>query len=162
MTTVLQVPAGDPRLVRLATEQQQELAVRYAETPDHGYAQPPLDPDAIWLLLLTPDGRPAGCVAVQPLAHTVPGAPAEVGEIKRLYVAPDDRGQGLSRLLMAEAETQAARAGYRSLQLETGLRQPEALALYRHLGYTTIAPYGHYRDSPLSVCLHKVLTPSAG
>ena len=161
MTTVLQVPADDPRLVRLARAQQEELAQRYAENPDHGYAQPPLHPDAIWLLLLAADGEAVGCVAVQPLAHTVPGAPPEVGEVKRLYVAPPARGRGRSRVLMAEAEALAAEAGFRELQLETGLRQPEALALYRGLGYTDIAPYGHYRDSPLSVCLTKTLAPPA-
>ena len=132
MTTVLQVPADDPRLVRLARAQQEELAQRYAENPDHGYAQPPLHPDAIWLLLLAADGEAVGCVAVQPLAHTVPGAPAEVGEVKRLYVAPTRpaaaAGPGCS---WPRRRRSRRRPGSGRLQLETGLRQPEALALYR-------------------------------
>jgi GNAT superfamily N-acetyltransferase len=160
VTTVLPVLGDDPRLVGLAIAQQQEVALRYAENPEHGFAQPPLSPATIWLLLLGDDGTALGCVAVQPVAHTLPGAAADVGEIKRLYVDPVARGRGLSRALMTEAEQVAGHAGYRALQLETGLRQPEAVALYRNLGYEQIDPYGHYRDSPESVCFRKTLPPA--
>jgi GNAT superfamily N-acetyltransferase len=158
---VLPVPGDDPRLVGLATAQQQEVARRYAENPEHGFAQPPLSPATIWLLLLGDDGTALGCVAVQPAAHTLPGAAPDVGEIKRLYMDPAARGRGYSRTLMTEAEQVAGRAGFRALQLETGLRQPEAMALYRRLGYEQIEPYGHYRDSPESVCFRKTLPPAA-
>lgn len=161
MTTVLPVPGDDPGLVRLATEQQRELARRYAQNPEHGFAQPPLSPETIWLLLLGDDSAPLGCVAVQSLSHTLPGAAHDAGEIKRLYVKPAARGQSHSLTLMTEAELVAWRAGYRTLQLETGLRQPEALALYRRLGYDEVAPYGHYRDSLESVCFRKTLPPAA-
>lgn len=161
MTTVLPVPDDDPRLAGLATAGQQEVALRYAENPEHGFAQPPLSPATIWLLLLGDEGAALGCVAVQPVSHTLPGAADDVGEVKRLYVDPAARGRGHSRTLMTEAEQVAGRAGYRALQLETGLRQPEAIALYRNLGYEQIDPYGHYRDSPESVCFHKTLPPAA-
>jgi len=45
--------------------------------------------------------------------------------------------------------------------LETGLRQPEAIALYESLGYRRREPYGRYRDSPLSVCLERDLPAGA-
>jgi GNAT superfamily N-acetyltransferase len=84
------------------------------------------------------------------------------GEVKRLYVLPPARGRGLSRELMAAAELSAADAGYRALQLETGLRQPEAVALYERSGYHRVPPYGHYRDSPQSVCFRKSLPRPPG
>lgn len=158
MSTVLTVPADDPRLVGLATAQQQEIEQRYQDNASHGFVQPPLHPATLWLLLLDDDRSPIGCVAVQPLSHTLDCAAPDAGEIKRLYVAPPARGRGHSGELMVEAEQAAAQAGYRTLQLETGLRQPEALALYRGLGYREISPYGHYRDSPESVCFTKTLS----
>jgi putative acetyltransferase len=143
-------------LVLLVTAQQDELVARYGDSDDHGFLQPPLHPDTIWLLLVH-DGRPAGCAAVQPLSHTDPTATPQQGEVKRLYVAPDHRGQGLSKVLMDGLEAAARVAGYVGLQLETGLRQPEALALYRNTGWTQITPYGHYRNSVLSVGFAKSL-----
>ena len=156
MSELREVPAHDPQLVQLVTAQQDEVATRYGNIDDHGGAQPPLHADTIWLLLLH-DGQPAGCAALQPLSHTDPTAAPDTGEVKRLYVTPDHRGQGLSKMLMAGVEASARIAGYRDLQLETGLRQPEALALYRQSGWTQITPYGHYRSSALSVSFAKSL-----
>lgn len=151
-----EVRADDPELVAMVTAQQAEVAQRYDENPDHGFAQPPLHADTTWLVLRD-DGRALGCAAVQPLSHTLPGAAPDVGEVKRLYVVPGARGRGLSRVLMDAVEDTARGLGYRRLQLETGLAQPEALALYRDLGYLEIAPYGHYKNSPDSACFRKEL-----
>ncbi|HET8970706.1 MAG TPA: GNAT family N-acetyltransferase [Candidatus Nanopelagicales bacterium] len=157
MSAVLPVPADDPRLVALVPAQERELEQRYGPGADHGFAQPPLHADTRWLLLVDDDGGAAGCVAVQPLSHTLPGAAPTDGEVKRLYVLPAYRGHGHSRTLMVAVEDLAVRSGYRALQLETGLRQPEAVALYERSGYTRVAPYGHYRSSPQSVCFRKSL-----
>lgn len=78
-------------------------------------------------------------------------------EIKRMFVRARFRRQGLSRLVLAEVERTAAEAGVRRLVLETGLRQPEAIALYRASGYTDIPPFGYYAESPSSVPLGKSL-----
>lgn len=152
------VPAEDPRLRALVDAQVGELATRYADSPDHGFAQPPLHPGTVWLLLLRGD-LPIGCAALQPLTHTLPTADADVGEVKRLYVVPAERGRGMSRRLMTAVEQSARTAGYLAVQLETGLRQPEAVALYRGAGYQQIPAYGHYRTSAQSICFRKTLTP---
>lgn len=81
-------------------------------------------------------------------------------EIKRMYVAPLARGLGLARALLAELERTAAQAGRRRAVLETGLAQPEAIALYSSSGYTRIAPFGHYRNSPNCRCFAKVIAAS--
>ena len=59
--------------------------------------------------------------------------------------------------MLAALETRARNLGYHRLILETGLRQPEAMALYESAGYTELEPYGFYRTSPLSRCFEKLL-----
>ena len=78
-------------------------------------------------------------------------------EIKRLFVAARFRGRGLSRVIMRHLEAELEGDGISLLRLETGTRQPEALSLYRKLGYRERAPFGAYRSDPLSVFMEKRL-----
>lgn len=87
------------------------------------------------------------------LREVAPG----VGELKRMYVRPDHRGRGLSRLLLAALEDAARDLGYATLRLETGEPQPEAVGLYRSSGYHAIEPYGRYAGSPVNLCFEKVV-----
>lgn len=68
-------------------------------------------------------------------------------EIKRMFVLPSQRGRGFARAVLADLESAAARAGRRRMVLETGLGQPAAIGLYLSAGYTSMAPFGTYRDS---------------
>jgi putative acetyltransferase len=79
------------------------------------------------------------------------------GEIKRVFVLPEHRGKGLAGVIMAALETQLRREQYPLARLETGISQPEALALYRKLGYVERAPFGAYLPDPLSVFMEKRL-----
>lgn len=79
-------------------------------------------------------------------------------EIKRMYVRPAYQGRGLARLILAELERTAARAGVTRLILETGLAQPEAIALYQSAGYVAVPAFGYYAAEPDSVHLGKPLT----
>jgi putative acetyltransferase len=81
----------------------------------------------------------------------------EYGEIKRMYVQPAARGQGLARRLMDTLEQAARDAGCPLMVLETGPSQPEALALYAAHGFAQCGPYGGYPDDPYSVFMHKPL-----
>ncbi|HYZ83555.1 MAG TPA: GNAT family N-acetyltransferase [Bryobacteraceae bacterium] len=96
------------------------------------------------------DSGPAGCGALRTID-------AGVGEIKRMYVRPAERGRGVGRALLTAIEMEARSLGLRRLVLETGIRQPEAIALYRRAGFAPIDAFGEYVDSPLSVCLAKDL-----
>jgi GNAT superfamily N-acetyltransferase len=78
-------------------------------------------------------------------------------EVKRMYVLPSARGQGLARQLLAELELTAKRAGQHRIILETGSKQPEAEALYRSAGYTDVPAFGYYADYPNSIHLGKSL-----
>ncbi len=98
-------------------------------------------------------GEAVGCGAVR---RAEPG----VAEIKRMYVAPAARGRGVGRLILVALEEEARRLGARRLLLETGPRQPEAIALYERAGFTHIPLYGEYVHTPhpdLSVCMAKDL-----
>jgi GNAT superfamily N-acetyltransferase len=95
-------------------------------------------------------GRPVGCGAIRKIEEGV-------GEIKRMFVLPTARGQGVGRAVLAAVEDEARRLGLRRLLLETGERQSEALVLYERSGYARIPPFGEYVGSPLSICLGKDL-----
>lgn len=79
------------------------------------------------------------------------------GEIKRLFVHPEYRGQGASSALMTALESRALAAGMLFCRLEVGIHQPEALALYKGRGYREIAPFGDYHADPLSLFMEKQL-----
>ena len=96
------------------------------------------------------DDEPVGCGAFKEYA------PDSV-EIKRMFVQPAHRQRGVARAVLAELETWAAELGYASCVLETGKRQPEAIALYQRSGYAFTPNYGQYIGIDNSVCLRKVL-----
>lgn len=78
-------------------------------------------------------------------------------EVKRMYVDPDTRGKGIASLLLLELEKWAKELGYKHCVLETGLRQPEAIALYKKNNYTIITNYPPYEGIENSVCFRKAL-----
>jgi putative acetyltransferase len=84
------------------------------------------------------------------------------GEIKRVFVLDAYRGRGVSKRLMQELEAHLRSNGIHTARLETGIRQPEAIALYRRLGYVERGPYGTYASDPLSLFMEKNLADGAG
>ena len=128
----------------LVTAALAELAVRY-EHP--GGDDTPVDPaefeppDGAFLVAWL-DGRPAGCGGWR--SHRGD----RVAEVKRMYVAPEARGQGVALALLRALEESARQAGRKRMVLETGVRQPEAIALYGKAGYQRIEDFGFYRDAP--------------
>jgi GNAT superfamily N-acetyltransferase len=81
----------------------------------------------------------------------------EIAEIKRMYTPPDHRNKGIASLVLAELEKWAAELGFEKCLLETGLKQPEAIALYTKCGYALIPNYGQYAGIANSRCFEKVL-----
>jgi GNAT superfamily N-acetyltransferase len=79
-------------------------------------------------------------------------------EVKRMYVAPASRGQGIATAVLTALENWAAELSYRKCVLETGKKQPEAIALYRRQGYQIVPNYGQYKDVENSVCFEKELS----
>lgn len=163
---IVDVGYDHPEVRALVRRLWDDLTVRYAEDvvevdgPDGAdafHAEVDAERTAAPLgafLVARRDGRAVGCGALKPWAGD-----RTVGEIKRMYVDPAERGRGLARALLGRLVERAGRLGYRRLHLETGLRQPEAIALYESAGWTRIPPYGRYRDDALTVCFALDLVP---
>jgi putative acetyltransferase len=81
-------------------------------------------------------------------------------EIKRMYVRPDRRGAGIASKVLSELERWAREEGYEHSILETGVKQPEAIALYSRAGYKHIHNYPPYVEVKESVCMKKNLPDS--
>jgi len=79
-------------------------------------------------------------------------------EVKRMYVSPETRGQGIASLLLKELEKWTSELNFKNCILETGKRQPEAIALYTKNKYKVIPNYGQYKGMENSVCFKKELT----
>ncbi|EAQ67642.1 hypothetical protein MED121_16984 [Marinomonas sp. MED121] len=80
------------------------------------------------------------------------------GEIKRVFVAEEQRGKGLSKVIMSHLHQLLIQEGILSAKLETGISQPEAIGLYQSLGYQECGPFGGYQADPYSVFMEKNLT----
>jgi GNAT superfamily N-acetyltransferase len=144
------VPYDDPLAQYLVEQVQQEYVERYGDR-DAAVVEPAeFLPPAGAFLVAEVGGVPAGCGAWRAL-------PSAEAEIKRVYVEPAFRRQGLAQLIVAALEDGAARAGHRSIVLNTGQQQPEALALYARLGYSSVPGYGIYACAPDAVFLGKAL-----
>lgn len=83
------------------------------------------------------------------------GWASPAAEVKRMYVVAAARGAGFARQMLAFLERTAAERGARWVLLETGGKQPEAIALYRSAGYRDVPPFGYYAEWPLTVHLGK-------
>ena len=104
----------------------------------------------VHFLVAREQGRALGCGAF------VLGEAGQA-EMKRVFVAPAARGKGVARALMEALEREAAKLGVTLMQLETGIKQPEAIALYRKFGYAERGPFGSYQPDPLSLFMEKRL-----
>jgi len=143
-------PYDDPVARELVARVQAEYTERYGG-PDAAVVDPAefLPPVGLFLVAEV-DGVPAGCGAWR--VHG-PG----IVEVKRMYVGPSFRRLGLAQVLLDALELTAARAGHRAVVLNSGYRQPEALALYDRAGYGPVPGYGVYADAPGAVFLGKEL-----
>lgn len=106
-----------------------------------------LQPNVLFAVARNAEGAAVGCGAIV--------VTPQFGEVKRMFVHPSARGQGVAQRLLGMLETEALARGCRQFMLETGPSQPEAIGLYQRLGYSVRGPYGGYPDDPLSVFMEK-------
>jgi GNAT superfamily N-acetyltransferase len=78
-------------------------------------------------------------------------------EIKHMFVLKEFRGNGISKQILSELERIAKELNYKSIVLETGTKQPEAISLYRKYGYKEIECYGRHTKDATSVCFEKII-----
>ena len=167
--TIETVTWDDTRAIALRAAMDAEIGPRYQdklegisdEEAERLRAALAIDPGTITatVIALDSEGRSVGHAALRDLGEVLAGSPyAGSLEVKRVYVAPEARGTGLSRALMAELERLAADAGARRLILQTGDRQPEAVGLYERIGYTSIPIFPPYQAITFSQCFEKPVT----
>jgi len=118
---------------------------------DHAfYAQFNKIGDYKYAMVVYDNNAAIACGAVKPFdKHSM--------EVKRMYVPPVHRGKGIASLLLLRLENWAQELGYQNCVLETGKKQPEAIALYKKNGYQVTDNYGQYIGIENSVCFKKVL-----
>jgi putative acetyltransferase len=146
----LEVDPSEPEAVALIAALDADLLERYPGMPIFGIATAGFRAAGGLFLVGRIDGRSAVCGALRPID-------ADMVEVKRMFVRPEYRRRGLARAMLFRLEEHAAQCGYRTIRLETGEGQPEAIALYRAAGYRPIPCYGEYAPHPDSRCFEKSL-----
>jgi GNAT superfamily N-acetyltransferase len=130
----------DADVQRLANDQQVEIRARYGGKDEPGTHPSSADVSVV-VVARDDDGTALGCGALRELG-------GDVAEVKRMYVVPAARGQGVATAVLAALEAAALERGWRTLRLETGPLQPEAIGLYRGAGYREIGAFGGYAGDP--------------
>ncbi|WP_433385803.1 GNAT family N-acetyltransferase [Actinoplanes sp. CA-142083] len=130
---------GDPAVKALLVEVLDELSERYGGSGD----DTPIGDDDFTspngAFFVADDGeRLVGCAGWRRHGSTD-------AELKRMFTAKAARGRGLARRMLAAIEESAREAGCDRLILETGDKQPEAIALYESAGYARIEDFGYYK-----------------
>ena len=148
--TIEPARAASPDAAALVAELDGYLAGLYPPQSNHGLTIAQIEQPNVRFFVLRDAGRAIGCGAFV-------NVDAAYAEIKRMYVRPSHRGQRLGRRLLEFVEAQARDDGLLLARLETGIAQPEAIALYERSGYRRCAPFGDYALDPLSVFMEKSL-----
>jgi GNAT superfamily N-acetyltransferase len=156
---IRQVPFDHPDAVKLNDQVQAEYHVRYG---DGGDATPlaPEDfkpPNGIFLIAYDETDAPVATGGWRARDTNGAGNLDGDAEVKRMYVVDAARGRGLARRILTALEDDARAAGRIRMVLETGNKQPEAVALYTSSGYESCVKFGYYRFHEDSRCFAKAL-----
>ena len=144
---------SSPDVIRLITELNSELHATFPEPGANHFSltDEQVRPGDGAFLVAYLDDVPVGCGAVRRIDEST-------AELKRMYVAPQVRGQGIGRALVQALEREARRLGVSKVVLETGTRLTAAIGLYEAMGYARIPLFGEYLASPeTSLCFGKSL-----
>lgn len=150
--TPVAIAAEPPRqaeVVRLIEALDRYLGELYPAESNHLLDLASLEAPNARFFVARVEGRAVGCVALR-LAEGY-------GELKRMFVLPEARGRQVGRRLLERVEAELLAHGLDLLRLETGGRQPEAVALYRAAGFVERGPFGDYPNDPLSLFMEKRL-----
>lgn len=143
-------PPDSPVARALIAELDAVLEPLYPPKSRHGYSVEKLIQQEVAFFVAYLNGQPVGCGGVQLFGE-------EYAELKRMYVRPAFRGQGVGKRLLTHLQAYAYERGLRVLRLETGIFQTEAIGLYQRFGFRRIPPFGPYFEDPVSLCMEKRL-----
>jgi GNAT superfamily N-acetyltransferase len=152
MVTIVSADAASEESLRLIRELTVELSSLYEDDGGANSFDPhkPGDRRSAFVVARL-DGRAIGCGAIRPFT-------TETAEVKRMYVAPEVRKVGIGARILSKLESVAKELGYQRLRLETGLKQPGAIALYEAAGFSKVKCHGEYANNPMSICFEKELS----
>lgn len=149
MIRLTRTNSSDPDFISLVKKLDAELTIRNGR--EHSFYDQFNKIDLIkYVVLAYENEQPVACGGMK---EYEPGTM----EIKRMYTEPESRGKGIAGFVLTELEIWAIKLGYSRCILETGKRQPEAIALYKSAGYTIIPNYGQYVGVENSVCFENKL-----
>ncbi|MFB9863049.1 GNAT family N-acetyltransferase [Rufibacter immobilis] len=149
MVKLARTDSGNPHFAELVTLLDADLHVRDGD--DHSFfAQFNKLTNIRHVVVAHLDSLAVGCGAIKQYTP-------DTAEVKRMFVLPEFRGQGIAGQVLQELERWAAELHFKNLILETGKAQPEAIRLYTKSGYTVIPNYGQYQNIESSVCMQKAL-----
>lgn len=150
MIRIIRTDSDNQDFVGLVRYLDADLAVR--DGTEHSFYSQFNEIDTIKYVVVAYDnGKPVGCGAIKEFNQSTM-------EIKRMYTAPGSRGKGIATEVLTELEVWATELSYEKCILETGKRQPEAIALYKKNGYKRIPNYGQYAEMENSLCFEKAIT----
>jgi putative acetyltransferase len=150
MLTLTRTTSDNPDFRSLVVLLDQDLKEKDGD--DHAFYAQYNKVDAIKEVVVAyKDGVVAGCGAIKSYTETI-------AEVKRMFVHPDFRRQGIAKQVLTALEGWAMELNYSSTILETGMKQAEAIELYKNSGYTVIPNYGQYAGVENSVCMQKQLS----
>ena len=145
---------SQPEVIALLRDGEEHSAKLYPAESNHHM---PLDAlrasNVRFLVVRDANGRAVGTGA---LALNGPWA-----ELKAMWVIPEARRLGVSRIILTALVARARSEGVRTLRLETGVKNHAALGLYTRAGFERRDPFGDYRADPLSVFMQKDLSNSS-
>jgi len=149
MISLIRTDSGNKDFIRLVKDLDADLAVRDGE--EHSFYSQFNKIDLIrHVILAYQDNMAISCGAIKQYDP-------KTMEIKRMFTSAGFRGKGAAGLILNELESWAFEMGYEKCILETGIRQAEAIGLYKKSGYNNIPNYGQYSGIENSVCFMKTL-----
>jgi len=147
---VVEVDFDNPAAAALRQAQRDEIAIRYGRPDSEPGPAPTADDITAFFVAFDENDNPLGCGGLRQRDDTE-------AEIKRMFVAPEHRGSGVSTAILRRLEQHGRERGWARLVLETGDQQPDAIRFYTREGYERIPNFGYYVDSSYSLCFAKPL-----
>ena len=147
MIRIVRTNSENPDFIELVKHLDADLAERDRE--DHSFYHQFNKIDMLkHVIVLYENDKAIGCGAMKIFS-------SDSMEIKRMYTVPETRGKGIASKVLEQLETWANELGYKKCILETGKKQPEAVAMYKKNGYSLIPNYGQYAGIENSLCFEK-------
>ena len=146
--TIRPEPPDQPDVIPLIEALDAQMTALYPPDSNHLLDIAALSNPAVTFLVVRGGREAIGCGALL-------RDPRGWGEVKRMFVRPEQRGRGIGKRVLAELEAMARKARSPLLRLETGIHNADAIALYRSAGFVECAAFGDYKPDPLSVFMEK-------